>query len=163
MLKERFEEVLVKTLELVQIHYGERLVTLAAFGSVARGSQRPDSDVDLLLVGDPLPTGRMRRIAEFEAVEQQIAPLLSSLRQEGIFTSLSVVLKTPAEVMQGGALYLDMVDDARILYDRGNFFKHFLDHLRDRLSSLRARRIWRGNAWYWDLKPDFTAGEVFEL
>jgi hypothetical protein len=26
-----------------------------------------------------------------------------------------------------------------------------------------ARRIWCGNAWYWDLKPDYRPGEVFEL
>jgi hypothetical protein len=24
-------------------------------------------------------------------------------------------------------------------------------------------RIWRGNAWLWDLKPDYQPGDVFEL
>jgi hypothetical protein len=31
------------------------------------------------------------------------------------------------------------------------------------LEQLGARRIWRGNAWFWDLKPDYRPGEVFEL
>ena len=25
-----------------------------------------------------------------------------------------------------------------------------------------SRRIWRGDAWYWDLKPDYTPSEVVE-
>lgn len=163
MLKERFEELLVGSLKAVQAHYGERLVTLAVFGSVARGSQRPDSDVDLLLICHPLPSGRMRRIAEFEEVEKRIAPLLLSLERDGISTVLAPLLKTPDEVARGGVFYLDLVEDARLLYDRNDFFKVFLERLRGRLRELGARRIWRGNAWYWDLKPDFKAGEIFEL
>lgn len=163
MLKESFERLLEEILKAVQAHYKDRLVTLAVFGSVARGTQRPDSDVDLLLVCNPLPSGRVRRMAEFEKVERQITPLLTSLSQKGITTTLSPVLKTPVDVERGGALYLDMVEDVRLLYDREDFLKRFLDRLRHRLSELGARRIWRGNAWYWDLKPDFKPGEVFEL
>ena len=55
------------------------------------------------------------------------------------------------------------VEDTRILYDEGGFFAAVLDRLRARLRQLGSRRIWRGNAWYWDLKPDFKPGEVFEL
>lgn len=39
----------------------------------------------------------------------------------------------------------------------------YFDRLRARLSQLGARRIWRGNAWYWELKPDLKPGEVFAL
>ena len=56
-----------------------------------------------------------------------------------------------------------MVDDARILLDRGDFFQRELNGLRERLARLGARRIWKGNAWYWDLKPDYKAGEEFEI
>ena len=67
---------------------------------------------------------------------------------------LSPVFKTPEEVERGSPLFLDMVEDARILYDDGGFFASCLDHLRFRLSQLGARRIRRGNAWHWVLKPD---------
>jgi len=163
MVKESFEKLLQVTLEVFQAYYGERLVTLAVFGSVARGSQRMDSDVDLLLICDPLPAGRMRRVEEFENVEEQIAPFLLSLSQEGIDTRLSPVFKTPAEVQRGGSLYLDMTEDARLLYDRDGFFEHFLKEFRARLQRLGARRIWCGEAWFWDLKPDFKPGDVFEI
>ena len=163
MLKEQFNKLLSQVLVAVQQYYGDRLVTLAVFGSVARGSQRLDSDVDLLLVCEPLPAGRTRRIAEFGEVEEQLEPMLASLREAGITTSLSVIVKTPAEVQRGGLLYLDFIEDARLLYDEGDFFRGFLIQLRDRLSKLGARRVWRGNAWYWDLKPDFKVGDIFEI
>lgn len=163
MLKESFERLLGEILHALQAYYGERLISVAVFGSVARGTQRPDSDVDLLVICDPLPSGRMRRIAEFEEAEKRLAPALSNLRQQGISTFLSPVLRTPVEVDRGGVFYIDLVEDARLLYDRGEFLKGFLDRLRRRLEQIGARRIRRGNAWYWDLKPDFKPGEVFEL
>jgi predicted nucleotidyltransferase len=141
----------------------KRLVTLAVFGSVGRGTQRADSDVDLLLICDPLPAGRMRRIGEFRNVEERLEPTLAVLEREGVSTSLSVILKTPTEVQRGRLFYLDFIEDARVFYDRGEFFQRFLEDLRARLRKLGARRIWHGNAWYWDLKPDFKAGDVFEI
>lgn len=163
MLKEGFERLLREILNALREYYGDRLVSLAVFGSVSRGTQRPDSDVDLLVVCNSLPSGRMRRIAEFEEAEKRLGPVLSSLSQQGISTCLSPVLKTPPEVERGGVFYIDLVEDARLLYDRDDFLKGFLVRLGRRLKELGARRVRRGNAWYWDLKPDFKPGEVFEL
>jgi len=56
-----------------------------------------------------------------------------------------------------------MVEDARILYDRQDFFSRRLDRLKKRLDELGAKRVRRGNAWYWDLKPDYRPGEIIEL
>ena len=120
-LRENFDLLLTATLKTVQNHYRDRLVTLAVYGSVARGTAREDSDVDLLIVCDPLPPGRMKRIEEFEKVEERLEPVLCSLQNDGISTSLSVILKTPDEVKRGSPLYLDLVEDARILFDRGGF------------------------------------------
>jgi len=56
---ERFE-VLVRDLAAeLKKHYGARLVSAVVFGSVGRGSPRPDSDVDVLVVAEPLPDGRI--------------------------------------------------------------------------------------------------------
>ena len=102
-------------------------------------------------------------LAEFEAVESSVAPLLSDLAHQGISTFLSPIIKTPPEVERGAVFYVDFVDDARILYDRNDFLKLFLQRLRRRLNELGARRIRHGSSWYWDLKPDFKPGDVFEL
>ena len=158
-----FESLLIKVLEACRQCYGARLVSLAVFGSVGRGTQRPDSDIDLLIVAEKLPDGRLPRVAEFRNVEAALASEIAQAREAGLAPELSPVIKTPSEVLQGSPLFLDMVEDARLLYDRAGFLRSALDEFKARLERLGARRIWRGNAWIWDLKPDLQPGEVFEL
>jgi predicted nucleotidyltransferase len=158
-----FDRLLADTLAACRTYYGARLVSLAVFGSVGRGTPRPDSDIDLLLVVDPLPDGRIPRMTEFQAVEHTLAPALAAARDHGVSTRLSPVIKTPQEVAQVSPLLLDMTEDARVLVDEHDALARTLRALRDRLAARGARRVWRGNAWYWDLKPDYRPGEVFEL
>ncbi len=162
-LKKHFDALLDKVLPACQAHYAERLVSLVVFGSVGRGVPGPESDLDLLLVADALPPGGLGRVTEFRTVERALEPLLDEMRSVGLAPELSPVFKTPAEVDRGSPLFLDMVQDARILYDREGFIKRRLARLEERLKALGARRIWRGNAWFWDLKPDYKPGEVFDL
>jgi hypothetical protein len=162
-LKSVFDRLLADTVEACRAHYGTRLVSLAVFGSVGRGTARADSDLDLLLVVDPLPDGRIARMTEFLAIEHALAPALDAARDHGVSTRLSPVIRTPGEIEHGSPLLLDMTDDARMLVDHGAFLAHTLAVLRRRLAALGARRVWRGNAWYWDLKPDYRPGEVFDL
>ena len=144
-------------------HYGGRLVSVAVFGSVGRGTPRPDSDVDLLVVAERLPAGRLARVGDFAPVETAVEPELLAMRRAGFNPTLSPVLKTPDEIRQGSPLLLDMTQDAVCLFDRDGFLAGQLALLRQRLADLGARRIWRGNAWLWDLKPDMRPGEVFDL
>ncbi|MEW6523677.1 MAG: nucleotidyltransferase domain-containing protein [Bacillota bacterium] len=143
--------------------YGDNLVTVAVFGSVGRGTPSTVSDIDLLVISRNLPSGRINRVEQFSAVEGMVSLLLHSLREKGIYTSLSPVLKTPAEVQAGSLLFLDMVNDAVILYDRDNFFNNFLEAFSSRLQKLGARKIYMRGRWHWLLKPDYRQGEVFEI
>ncbi|MBY0492874.1 MAG: nucleotidyltransferase domain-containing protein [Cyanobacteria bacterium] len=144
-------------------HYGARLVSVAVFGSVARGTPSADSDIDLLIVADPLPTGRVARSAEFAAVEQSLAEPLLRAERIGLHPTFSAVFKTRSEVAAGSPLFLDMLDDARIVVDRGGFLRGAFAAFAARLARLGSRRVWRGDHWFWDLKPDYKPGEVFEL
>ena len=121
------------------------------------------TDVDLLVVATGLSRGRLARVRDFEAVEAAAAEVLSSAAREGIQTTLSPVLKTPEEVQKGSLLFLDMVDQAVILYDRDRFLRCYLDHLKARLEALGARRIYRRGGYYWLLKPDLKPGEGITL
>jgi predicted nucleotidyltransferase len=157
----RYETILARLLAELQLQYGARLVAVAVFGSVGRGTPRDGSDVDVLIVVRDLPRGRLARIDEFLPLERRLAPTLREAQVGAIPVCLSPVLKTPAEVEQGSPLFLDLVEDARILYDADGFLVAYLDGLRGRLRALGSRRIWRGDTWYWDLKPDLKPGEVF--
>jgi len=163
MLKERFKELEDKLLAEVKSFYGDRLVSFVVFGSVARETYRFDSDIDVLIIAEGLPNGRMKRVAQFLTIEDRIESFLKSLQKEGINTCISTVFKTPEEAEMGSPLFLDMVEDASILFDRDGFFSKRLVRLRNRLRELGSKRVWRGNAWYWVLKPDYKPGEVIEL
>ena len=76
MYRRYFQIILKKLIRAVSYVYKERLITLAVFGSVGRNTPRPDSDIDLLLIADSLPHGRMKRMEEFYLVEEILTPLL---------------------------------------------------------------------------------------
>jgi predicted nucleotidyltransferase len=143
--------------------YGARLVSFAVSGSVARRTARPDSDLDLLLVVERLPRGRGARLGEFDAVEKNVAGDIEALRDAGVDVELSPILRTPEEIAIPTPLLFDLTQDAAILHDRGGVLATALGDLRARLERLGARRIWEGDSWYWDLKPDYRRGEIIRL
>jgi len=164
MLREKFEETVQRTVSACRAVYGRRLVTVAVYGSVGRGTPNPCSDIDLLIVASGLPRGRLARSQEFERVEEQLEPLLDELRRShSITTCLSPVIKTPEEVLKGSWLFLDMISDARILFDRDAFFERYLQELHRRLDRVGAQKVRQGQRWHWVLKPDYEQGEVFDL
>ena len=157
-------DVLLDTLlQVCRAHYGDRLAALAVFGSVGRGTPRPDSDIDLLIVADGLPHGRIARVEEFRTIERAFQPVLEVARLIGLHPRLSPLFKTPAELERGTPLLLDMTEDARILHDPDDCLQSTLGRLRTRLRELGSKRVWKGDDWYWDLKPDYQPGDVFDL
>ena len=155
-LAERYAEALRELL-------GEELISVVLFGSVARGEAHRTSDIDLLIVAESLPPGRFARWDYLREARAKAEPLLAQLRDEDIWTDFTEVINTREEAEKIRPLYLDMVEDAVILYDEGGFFHSVLDRLRERLRELGSRRIFTEKGWYWDLKPDLKPGEVFEL
>lgn len=143
--------------------YGDRLCSVAIFGSVARRSARRDSDLDLFVVVDGLPCGRGTRLRTFDAVEEGVARRVAELARHGIAVELNAVLRTPDDLKTATPLMLDLTEDAVVLQDEGGILAAALEDLRCRLRRLGSRRIWRGDQWYWDLKPDYKRGEIFRL
>lgn len=150
--------------KLLQHRIGNRLITVALFGSVARNEATSFSDIDLFLIIDELPRGRFARMDLLEEINSEIDPFLNELRKQDIFSDVCVILKTPEEAKKISPLYLDMVEDIKILYDRDSFFSNkILNKLKDSLQRIGARRRRQGSYRYWELKPDYKPGEVFEI
>ena len=144
--------------------YGERLVALAIFGSWARGAATPASDLDLLVVAEPLPPSRMKRVREFRPVADATRTVRSRVwSAEGPEIELAPVFKTPEELAAGSPLYLDMTLWRVVLVDRGGMLESFLAGLRRRMELLGSRRVPFKGGVFWDYKPDFRPGEVVEL
>lgn len=162
-IQRRLWELAQAYTEALRRSLGEKLVAVVLFGSVARGEATPSSDVDLLVVAEDLPPGRFQRYAWLEAADRAVEAQVQALWQQGVPVEISVLLKTPEEAMRTVPLYLDLTEDARILYEREPFFSLILERLRERLRALGAQRKRQGAIRYWDLKPDFRPGEIIEL
>ncbi|PVU74588.1 hypothetical protein DDW11_05740 [Sulfolobus sp. SCGC AB-777_G06] len=163
MIKEPYATLLNNMLKIMKEEFKDDLISVVVYGSVARGDNRNDSDVDLLIIMKNLPKDSMlKRIRVFETkVEDKLN--LDEYWKMRYYISLSPVLKTPEEAEKFSPLYLDMVYDAVILYDRNYFFTRILQKLRDRLKELGAERVRMGKKWYWVLKKDSRFGETVEL
>ena len=158
-----YDELLAGLVAACRRHYGDNLRSVAVYGSVGRGVPRPDSDVDLLIVAENLASRHALRLRDFRAVEEALESSLAAAGAAGLHPELSPVLMTRAELERGSMLLLDMTEDARTLFDLDGCLAAALDRLRGRLRELGSKRIWLGNAWYWDLKPDYKPGDVFDL
>jgi len=161
-IKEPHRTVIEKMIELLSI-MGEKLVSVVIFGSVARGSAREDSDIDLLMVAESLPKSRMERQKLFLQIEEPLQPLLDELLEKGFHIDFSPIILSVEEASKIRPMYLDMIEDSIIIYDKDDFFKRVLARLRKRLEELGSERVWIGEKWYWKLKPDIKFGEVFEI
>jgi len=162
-LKEPYRQLLGKLVKILEERFGDDLVSLVVYGSVARGEARRDSDVDLLIVVRNLPRSKFARQDLFIEVEEELEEDFKRLEAEGYHIDFSPILLTPEEAARTRPIYLDMVEDAVILYDRGGFFAGVIAKLKARLQELGAQRVKLGKRWYWVLKKDYRWGEVIEL
>jgi hypothetical protein len=162
-MDEPYTTLVEKLVNALKKKFGDKLITVAVFGSVARGDARKDSDMDLMLVIDSLPKSRLKRQMEFMDVEKEIKDYLDELTHAGYLLEFSPIIKTPEEAAKISPLYLDMIEDIVIVYDRGDFFRNVLEKLRNRLKKLGSMRVNIGKKWYWILKPDYRFGEVIRI
>ncbi|GAQ95268.1 hypothetical protein TAGGR_2157 [Thermodesulfovibrio aggregans] len=162
--RQKYYDLVEKLSKEIVNFYSDRLVSLVIFGSLASDTFRPDSDIDILIVAKDLPKGRVKRVEEFiKNIEVKFEEDIMRLLKQGIYITLSPVFKTPEEVQIGSPLFLDMTENVKILFDRNDFFKKYLETLKEKLKSLGARKVYSKGGYYWELKPDYKFGDTIEL
>lgn len=140
------------------------LSSLAVYGSVARGVAKGNSDVDVLMVSNGFVGSLGSRIEGLYKFEEGLKDELAWLRKHDVYTSLSFYPLREEETERVPLLFLDLTEDAVILYDKNRFLERILTCLKARLLKLGARRIFINKEnWYWDLKPDYKFGEAIPL
>lgn len=145
--------------------FGDKIITIAIFGSVARGCGKKESDIDLLLIFKNFEVPYLERIEEIVSLEESdlIEREREFLLKRGISGEISYVPLTIKEAKKFNPLYLDMTEDAIILYDKNNFFTTILTKLKLKLQKIGAKRIFINDNWYWILKPKIKFGEIISL
>lgn len=84
-LAERFAKGVVK-------RWPYDTVSIVLFGSVARGEAHSSSDIDLLIVMNFLPSGRLNRNRILEPVEDELEGELKDIRSKGIWSEFNYFL-----------------------------------------------------------------------
>jgi len=160
-------ELARKYAEIFKQSFGDKLVAVAIFGSLARGkAEFPGSDIDILVilkgVGSLSLGGRIKMTME---AEKKLSKTEEYARFKEVFRrspSIQEHVLTPEELKAHPPILLDLTTDALILYDIGVLAEE-LEKLRRRLRELGSKKVKVGDSWFWILKPDLKLGEEVEL
>jgi hypothetical protein len=74
-----------------------------------------------------------------------------------------LIKKIFKEVKTGSFLFLDMIEDAIIYYDRNEFFRNYLNTLKEKLKRYGAKKVYKKGGYYWVIKEDFNIKEGIEI
>ncbi len=140
------------------------LISLVLYGSYARREARSDSDIDVLLVVEDELSDRMKVHKMVDEVEEILEGLYSALAKKNYHPVLSPYILTRSQARIFRPIYLDLVFDARILYDRDGFMTKVLNRVRKVLEKVGVERRRVGKGWVVVLKPkDFKFGDRIVL
>ncbi len=103
-------------------HYKDRLVCLVVFGSVAKGTFSPTSDLDLLII----LTRRLNNYSEYIDYFENIE---SKLSIKNLKVKINPIFKTRQELDVRIPYLWDT--EFLILYDKDGFFRQFQERLQE--------------------------------
>lgn len=159
-----FNEYQKKTVQrlvgLILDYYSEALVSLVIYGSYARDEARLNSDIDLFIILKHKNGLKSTLEVFYENIEKNIEAELTVLYTKyGINMELSPFILSKEEANYFHTLYLDMIDNAKIIYDKDNFFKQILKSVSELKTKYNFRKEPVGNTFLWDMKNKNLLGE----
>ena len=161
----KYAPLLNDFINLLEKEFTGNIVSAVLYGSVARWTERKDSDIDVCLVFKHLPESRHKRtlliFPVIKAVRERESYQL--LYRDGYLPEISPVLYTSEEIENTKPVFLDMVDEGIVLFDDGTWNRKISD-LRHRMEELGTHKvILPDGGYYWVIKPGLRLGEVVSL
>jgi predicted nucleotidyltransferase len=166
-LDNRAQDILSRYTALLKDSFKGKLLSVAVFGSVARGTANfPQSDIDVLIVlegAEKLSFGeRFKSLIDVEEKLSRTEEYSRFKKAYGSSPNIQEIILAPVELRAHPPVILDLTTDVIIIYDTG-ILKEEIKKLKKRLQELGARRVVRKDSWFWILKPDLKLGETVEL
>ena len=152
--------VINRILTFIKDAYADNLISLAIYGSYASGKARLNSDLDLFIILSK--TGR--RTAELKYFYDKVeAPLENELLQllkiQKIDMSISPFIVSREQASFFNPLYLDMSDDAYIVYDKDDFLRSILIKVGVLKQRYNFQKKSISNTFLWDMSSHVMIGQ----
>ncbi len=153
-------EIIDRTISAIKDAYTDNLISLAIYGSYANGNARFNSDLDLFIILDK--TGR--RIAElkyfYDKVEVPLEnELLQLLKLHRIDMSISPFIVSKEQASFFNPLYLDMSENAYIIYDKDDFLRSILIKVGELIKRHNFKKKLLSNTFLWDMSSHVMIGQ----
>ncbi len=147
-------------------HFNNRLISIVLFGSISRGDWNKNSDIDLLIIvnnWDEIPIWkRLRELYEVRSKLRETIEYKFAVKA-GYIPIIQHYPLSRREALNFHRLYLDIVLDGIIIYDKDKFFSKIINSLKNKLVKYNARRIYKPNGKYYWIIKEIRAGEVYKL
>jgi predicted nucleotidyltransferase len=159
----QIQPLLNRYFEILKEDFKERLLCVAIFGSIARGTaQFPESDIDVLIVMEGVENLSFgQRIKLTMNIEEKLSGTqeYSTFKNTyGVRPNFQEIIFAPMELKGHPPVLLDLTTDSMILYDTG-ILREEIAKIKKRLNELGSKKIKLKNSWFWILKPDVKPGE----
>ncbi len=147
--------------------FGPKLESIVLFGSLSKGTAKPESDIDLLVVARDLPknySDRTRIIQDVVSFKLMDDIIIYLWKNYDIYADLDILLIDKEEANVTHPFYLDMAKEAIIIYDRNNIMLNKIEEVKIKLEKIGAKRFEEPDgSWYWIISPVPEKSREIEL
>ncbi len=126
--KKNFYKILKELSHRSLKYYKDRLVSFVVFGSVAKDSFTPESDIDLIIILEKTK-GRYEDYIEYSENIEDKLKTLKELKKNHIYIRINPIFKNKNSLNFHLSYLWD--NSFLILYDKDNFFLNFAEELKN--------------------------------
>jgi predicted nucleotidyltransferase len=160
-----FRNYLLSFLSVLKIKFGNSLLSIVVFGSVARGKWSNNSDIDLLLIFSENYLDKRKLNEILTDIKIKFYEKNNIKNKDGInlYIPIQEITLLYKDLNNFRTLYYDIAMDGVILFDKNDTAQKFITNIKKRIKENNVKRIYiSDNNFYWK-RGKIKFGEIIEL
>jgi len=136
---EKMETIMKNITKRIKHRFGEALLSIVLFGSIARGNFTESSDIDVLVIVQDLTD-------DWRARDKIVLELAEIGFEYGrsVHITLTDINEIEFSIEHGSPLVFELYDTNRIVFDKNEFFEMQMEKFNDNMKKWRAKKIREG-------------------